>query len=339
MKKTKIAVLMGGKSPEHDVSIMSGGEVVRNLDPQKYEILPILVSKDGIFWQIGDRRTFLLDSPTTKVKNKKSKVKTLTIINPNSFTKDYKIDIVFIAMHGPYGEDGTVQGFLELINVPYTGSGVLASALGMDKIYSLKLFTRSGLKVPLSVTLDMKDNSAGVWKQLYVPFFVKPASHGSSLGISKVSSKKNLKKAISLARKYSNRVIVQEFIEGIEITCAILGNDKPRAFPLVEIVPKKEFFDYEAKYNEKLTDEIVPARVSNVLTQQAQEAALKAYRAIGCKDFGRVDMIIRGNDIYILEINTIPGLTPVSLFPKAAAAAGISYPKLLDKIIGLALNR
>ncbi|MDO8487587.1 MAG: D-alanine--D-alanine ligase [Candidatus Curtissbacteria bacterium] len=302
-KKLKVGVLFGGKSPEHEISKISGREVIKNLNKDKYEIIPIYIDKDGNF-----------DSP--------AKVGSLKKL----------IDIAFIAMHGPLGEDGTIQGLLEFLGIPYTGSRVLASALGMDKISSLAIFAQEGLKIPKYVVVD---NPHVDIKDFKLPVFVKPANHGSSVGVSKVIHKNQLKQAITLALKYSPEVLVQEFIDGVEVTCAILGNDKPKALPLVEIVPKKEFFDYEAKYDANLTDEIVPARISKSLTKKAQEAALKAYRAIGCKDFGRVDMIIRGKDIYALEINTIPGLTPVSLFPKAAKAAGISYEKLLDKIISL----
>jgi len=313
MKRFRVAVLMGGKSPEHEVSLASGREVVRNLDPKKYDALPIIVSRDGTSFQLN---------------NKKYPLGQLSTVNCQLF---------FIAMHGPYGEDGTIQGFLELIGVPYTGSGVLASALGMDKISSRKLFTQTGLKIPKYLTLTKGQKINTIWKNFTPPIFVKPHNQGSSVGTSKVIKKNQLSKALSKAFSLSHLVLVEEFVDGIEITGAVIGNEKPKALPLVGIVPKNEFFDYQAKYNERLCDEIVPARINKFLTRKAQEAALKAYQALGCRGFGRVDMIICGNDVYVLEINTIPGLTPVSLFPKAAQAAGISYPALLDKIIDLAI--
>ena len=314
-KKIKVAVLSGGKLPEHEISLISGREVVKNLSPQKYDVIPIVISKDGVIWQIGN-------------KNLKFKIENLKFC-----------DVVFITLHGPYGEDGTIQGFLELIGLPYTGSGVLASALGMDKISSRKLFTHAGLKVPNYLVLREPDPCQVVWQKFKPPVFVKPHNQGSSVGTSKVRKSSHLKKALDHAFSFSNLVLVEEFIDGIEITCPILDNSNPKALPLVEIVPKTKYFDYEAKYDDKLCDEIVPARISKSLTKKAQEAALIAYKVLGCRGFGRVDMIAKDNNVYILEVNTIPGLTPVSLFPKSAASIGISYPKLLDKIIMFALQR
>ena len=253
-----------------------------------------------------------------------------------SIIKKNKIGVVFIALHGPNGEDGTIQGFLELLRVPYTGSGVLASALGIDKIYSKKLFTQAGLDVPIYMLLSKKDFPHIVFKKLKTPFFVKPSNQGSSVGVSKVAKKSDLKKALKLAFSYSGLVIVEEYINGREITVPILGNENPLVLPVVEIVPKTDFFDYKAKYDEKLCEEIVPARINKKLTVDAQKAGIAAYQALGCRGFGRVDMIIKNKKIYVLEVNTIPGLTPVSLFPKSAVSAGISYPQLLEQIIEFA---
>lgn len=307
-KKINVAVLMGGKSAEHEISLISGAEVVKNLDHGKYEVFPIVIPKTGPNWPIGKQ------------------------------FKNDKIDVVFIAMHGPNGEDGTIQGFLELIGVPYTGSGVLASALGMDKIYSRNLFIQSGLDVPKTVVLKKGESESRVWESLAIPIFVKPRNQGSSIGTSKVNTKKDFKKALKVAFSYDDLAIVEEFLDGIEVTCAILGNENPKALPLVGIIPKKDYFDYEAKYDPNLTEEIVPARIAKKLTRKAQSAALTAYQALGCRGFGRIDMIIKKGKAHVLEVNTIPGLTPVSLLPKAAEAAGISYSQLLDRIISLALD-
>lgn len=304
---------MGGKSPEHRISLITGQEVAKNLNPKKYKILPVKISKDG--------KTFKLNTNNY----------------PLSQLSTLNCQLFFIALHGPYGEDGTIQGFLESIGIPYTSSGVLASALGMDKIYSRKLFTQAGLKTPKYITIGKDEGINKVFKTLKLPFFVKPNNQGSSVGTSKVKKQKDLTKALKFVHKFSEIALIEEFINGIEVTCAIIGNDNPKALPLVEIVPKKEFFDYEAKYDERLCDEIVPARISQVLTQKTQKTAVSAYQALGCRGFGRVDMIIKRSDIYVLEVNTIPGLTPVSLVPKAAKAAGIPYQKLLDQIIKLAI--
>lgn len=321
MRRINVAVLMGGKSAEHEISLISGREITKNLDRNKFDILPVIISKDGKSFILNDKK-YLFGQLSTVFRQK---------TRPNC-------QLFFIALHGPNGEDGTVQGFLELIGVPYTGSGVLASALGMDKIYSRKLFAQSGLNTPQCVVLDGNEELSKIWQVLTPPVFVKPRNQGSSVGTSKVNIKKGLKKALKQALSYDDFAIVEEYLQGIEVTCAILGNENPRPLPLVEIAPKKEYFDYEAKYDPNLTDEIVPARISRDLTKKAQAAALVAYQALGCRGFGRVDMIIKGNKIYVLEVNTIPGLTPVSLLPKAAQAAGISYPRLLDKIIRFALT-
>ena len=334
MKKVNVAVLMGGKSAEHEISLSSGREVVKNLDSKKYNVLPIVISKDGIAWQIGNKKQFLLDSPArVKLQSPISKTRNLNRSDHASIIKDNKVGVVFIALHGPNGEDGTIQGFLDLLGVSYTGSGVLASALGMDKIYSRRLFVQAGLNVPKYLVISKNDLPNKVFNKFKLPVFIKPSNQGSSVGVSKVTKKSDLKKASKLAFGFSDLAIVEEYLRGREITVPILGNENPLALPVIEIVPKTDFFDYKAKYDEKLCEEIVPARISKELTSDAQKAAILAYLTLGCRGFGRVDMIIKDKKIYVLEVNTIPGLTPVSLFPKSAASAGISYPQLLDKII------
>lgn len=358
MKKLRVAVLMGGKSAEHEISLVTGREVVKNLNPRKYDVLPIVVSRDGLTWQItsNEKKVGLptIKNMTEPAKLKKgqqsmkrdaggglseariqirSKLDVGRALFDSSKTTTTGIDVVFIAMHGPNGEDGTIQGFLELLGLPYTGSGVLASALGMDKFYSRKLFIQAGLTTPDYVIVRPRDKPNIVWKKFKPPVFVHPHNQGSAVGASLVKKKGDLKASLAFSHRYSKITLVDEYIKGTEVTCAILGNEKLQALPLVEIVPKKDFFDFEAKYNPKLVNEIVPARISKSLTKKAQDAALVAYQTLGCCGFGRVDMIIKDGQVYVLEVNTIPGLTPVSLFPKAAAAAGISYPKLLDKII------
>ena len=313
-KKLRLAVLMGGKSPEYEISLISGKEVVRNLSPQKYDVIPIIISRDCTSFQLN---------------NKKYLFSQLSAINCQLF---------FIAMHGPYGEDGTVQGLLELLGINYTGSGVLASAIGMDKLYSRKLFIQVGLNVPKYIVLEKGENQRKVGKILNPPVFVHPNNQGSAIGASLVKKEEDLEKALKTAFSYSDVILVDEFIKGTEVTCAILGNNNPFALPLVEIRSKHEFFDYESKYNPSLADEICPAEIGKTLTKKAQKTAISAYKAIGCRGFGRVDMIIKDKKIYVLEVNTTTGLTPVSLFPKAAHAAGISYPQLLDKIIHYSLQ-
>ena len=285
---------MGGNSPEYEISLISGREVLANL-PGKYIGIPILIPKKGNGWV-----------------NKLLRA---------------KVDICFIAMHGPYGEDGKIQGLLETLRIKYTGSGVSASAMGMDKILFRKIMKAEGISVPGKTTK--------------LPCFVKPHNQGSSVGASIVRNKTELARAIKLAQGYSDKVLVEEYLVGREVTCAVLGNDDPQALPVIEIVPKKgKFFDYGSKYTEGGADEIVPARISKSLTKKVQEIAVKVYQAIGCTGFARVDFLLRDNKYpVVLEINTIPGLTSMSLFPKAAKAAGISYSRLLDKIIEYAIAK
>jgi len=341
MKKINVAVLMGGVSSEHEISIISGQQVVRSLDKSKFNITPVLISKRGIWRTLSVAETLDLPDPL-KIKGTEKEIvvfnKDNNISNPGDVKKK-GIDIVFIAMHGTFAEDGTIQGLLELSGLKYTGAGVLASSLGMNKLMFRKFVTGLSLLVPKYVSLKKNDSLNKVFNVLGMPpYFVKPNNQGSSVGASIVKVKKDLVSAVKNAFKYDDIVLVDEYIKGKEITCAVLGNENPVALPLVEIVPKKgEFFDYESKYTESGSDEIVPARISKSFTKRIQKTAARVYKEIGCMGFGRVDFILKDGMAYILEINTIPGLTPMSLFPKAAKAAGVSYPGLLDKIIRFGL--
>lgn len=337
MKKKKILVLMGGKSPEHEISLISGSHVVKNLDQKKYHVLPGIISKDGKRLQLVSVTKLLQQKDPLYLKgtNKdlvSSPDRELSGVNELS----EKVDIVFIAMHGPYGEDGTIQGMLELAGIQYTGSGVLASALGMDKIAFRKFLSNEKVNLPKYVVVQKGDDIEKKVKTLGLPpFFVKPNNQGSSVGNSLVKSGKDLKIALDFALKYSNKVLVDEYVKGTEVTVGLLGDENPIALPVVEIVPLRgEFFDYDSKYRESGSEEIVPARISKSLTNDVQKIAIEVHKALGCKGFSRVDFILKDDKIpYVLEINTIPGLTPMSLLPKAAKAAGIQYWRLLDRII------
>jgi D-alanine-D-alanine ligase len=297
---------MGGKTPEHEVSISSGKKVVESLDPEKFEAISLVISKDG-----------------------------------KGFEKIFEIkpEVVFIAMHGPFGEDGTVQEMLETIGIPYTGAGVLASAIGMDKPVFRKIMQAEGIAIPKFLVLTRESDVSEIKEKFQFPVVVKPSSQGSSVGVSIVHKEKELKEALEKAFQYGPRVLVEEYLSGTEVSCGVLGNRDPIALPVVEIVPKNEFFDYEAKYCDGMCDEIVPARIDPKLAKEIQDTVIKVYKAIGCQGFGRVDMIISNGKPYVLEINTIPGLTPASLFPKEAAAAGITYPELIEKLINFALEK
>ncbi|MFC1625562.1 D-alanine--D-alanine ligase [Patescibacteria group bacterium] len=305
-KKLKVAVLMGGSSSEREISIISGREVVKNLDRNKYEIQPVVLPNS------------------------------LGIIN---IPKD--IDVAFIAMHGPYGEDGCIQGLLEMRGIKYTGSGVSASAIGMDKFMFRKIMVADGLLIPKYIVITKKDKNVDIkMKKLgNYPFFVKPNDQGSSVGVSIVKNKQDLKKAVKKAFVYSSKVLIDEYIKGTELTCGVVGNDNPEALPVIEIVPKNNFFDYESKYSEKGAEEIIPARIPRKVETETRDLAIRVFKSVEARGFARVDFILKEGKLYILEINTIPGLTPMSLIPKEAKAVGITYPKLLDKIIRYAIEK
>lgn len=304
-KKINVLVLSGGPSPEYEVSLKTGQVIAAALDKNKYNVKSLNLPKAGIIF---------------------------SDINLEN------IDVVFIAMHGKFGEDGTIQGFLELAGVPYTGSGVLASALAMDKEKSAELFSLHGLKVPkfFSFSQINSDIILKIKNNFSLPLVVKPQSCGSSVGITIVKKIGDMEKAINLAFSYDKNIMAQEYISGTEATCAILdeGSSVPIALPPTQIIPKTaEFFDYEAKYTAGATEEITPPRLSAEIIKKIQENALLAHKVLGCAGLSRTDMIVRGDEIFVLETNTIPGMTETSLYPQAATAVGISFPELLDKII------
>ena len=307
-RKLTVALLAGGKSAEREVSLKSGEQVYQSLDKDRYEVRRYDPKKDL----------------------------------PRLAADAHEIDVALIVLHGRLGEDGTVQGFLESLGIPYHGSGVLGSAVAMNKILSKQLYIQAGLTVAPYAIVDRTERES-LQKAVDVlgfPLVVKPEHEGSSIGLSIVRSEAQLPRAMEKAWQYDRYCLLEQFISGTEITVAVLGNDSLQPLPLIEIVPGEsyEFFDYEAKYTPGATREICPARVSQDVTQRAQEYAIKAHRALYCRGYSRTDMIVSRDQIFVLETNTIPGMTLTSLFPQAAAAAGISFSELLDKLIELALE-
>lgn len=308
MKKKTIALIFGGISSEREVSLNSGKQVYDALDKDRYDILTY--------------------DPKTDI--------------PRLVTDADRIDCALIILHGPYGEDGTVQGLLDLLDIPYQGAGVLGSAVAMNKLLSKHLYERAGLAVP-SYELVRRGESVEVDRivtQLGLPLVVKPVETGSSVGMSIVRADSSLVAAVEKALEFGATAMIEAYVTGTEITCGVMGNQDLEALPLIEIIPGKdhEFFDYDAKYLPGATQEICPARLDARLTQKAQACAIAAHKALYCQGYSRTDMILKDGECFILETNTIPGMTATSLFPQSAKAAGMSFGQLLDRLIELGMN-
>ena|SRR3990167_3977190 len=354
MKKLRVGVLFGGRSGEHEISLMSAKEVLGALDPNKYEAIPIAVTKTGS-WILSspDALTKLADSsPTFSLLPEPMHQALLPLENKvitQNPTKLQPIDVIFPLIHGTYGEDGCVQGLLELANIPYVGSGVLGSALGMDKVIMKTVFRQGGLAIPDFIWCwrSQWQNNPDVIKKeidtkLHYPIFVKPANLGSSVGISKVKSPDQLKAAMDLAAKYDRKIIIEAGIDGArEIEIAILGNQQPKASIAGEIFSANEFYDYDAKYLNDRSYTQIPADLPGSIVSKLQTLAIQAFQLINCEGLARVDFLMRKSDsaIFISEINTLPGFTQISMYPKLWEASGISYSNLIDKLIELALER
>ncbi len=340
-EKIKIAVISGGLSNEREVSLKSGEQVFGNLDDEKYEKYLIEITKNG---------KWLATKNNLQIEDR-NKNKSLVIMDSEKGIAENDLNVysvVFLALHGTFGEDGRIQSVLDILGVPYTGSGVLASALGMDKLKSSEFVRTLEIKTPNFLhfydknDVNIDDIDKQVESRIGYPCVVKPIESGSSIGISIVKEKKDLDEAIKKAYNEHDKIIVEEFIEGREITCGVLGNNFDKeleALPPVEIISKNEFFDYNAKYFSEDTEEICPAEISDDLTSLIQENAKKIHRALGCDGLTRSDFILRDGEFYFLEINTLPGLTEQSLCPKEAKAAGMSFSEFIDKQVNLAIEK
>jgi len=308
MEKLSIALISGGTSSERQVSIDSGEQVYNALDKDKYQ--PVRYDPKT------DLARLVNDAP--------------------------KIDAALVILHGPMGEDGTIQGMLDLLEIPYQGSGVIGSAMAMDKLASKHLYEHADIPVTPYVALTDSDpvNEKTIVRQLGLPLVVKPSAAGSSIGMSIVKTTEALAPAIALAFKEDKTVLIESFITGIELTCSVVGNDDLVSYPLIEIIPEQghEFFDYESKYVPGAAREICPARIDDALAKQAKDYAIMAHKALFCRGYTRTDLILSGRDLYVIETNTIPGMTKTSLMPQSAAAVGISFTELLDILISLSLE-
>jgi D-alanine-D-alanine ligase len=361
-RRIRVGVFLGGASGEREISLASGRMIADHLPRDRYEVvlfdtLALMAGNPKLSAGLAQKARALLAHSAGR-----EELESENRLLPAAFQQEVqraaasaapateaiqvvegerRIDVAFIALHGPYGEDGTLQGMLDLIGIPYVGSGVLASALAMDKTMARKVLAAEGIPVARAVAIEREGMSEDgiVRAQAVVPAFVKPARQGSSLGMKLVLRPEDLRSALELAFEYDRRVLVEEQLVGREITVGVIGNRRLTALPVVEIIPKREFFDYRAKYDPDFADEICPAALTAEETQAVQELALRAHRALDCRGLSRVDMILTPDrGAMVLEVNTLPGMTVNSLLPKAARAAGIPFGELLDRLVRLALG-
>jgi D-alanine-D-alanine ligase len=394
MKKLRVGILFGGRSGEHEVSLLSAASVLNAIDKDKYEVVPIGITKDGR-WLTAEHAENLLtgklmleprnlragDPETTSPAAVLARGEAVVVppepvhrhsglvpfqtdagLLRRSSDRAINVDVIFPVLHGTFGEDGTIQGLLELADIPYVGAGVLGSAAGMDKDIMKSLFIAAGIPIVKHVTilrsawqLDSKKNSSKkvrklIESKLSYPMFVKPANLGSSVGISKAHNRKELGPAIEEAAKFDRKIVIEQGVGGKkdkarEIECSVLGNDEPAASVPGEIVPGKEFYDYAAKYVDEGSQLIIPAKLTKAETKKVQELAIAAFRAVDCSGLARVDFLMdpgppsKTRKIYLNEINTMPGFTAISMYPKLWAASGLAYADLIDRLIQLGIER
>ena len=386
MKKVRVGVLFGGRSGEHEVSLLSAASVVNAIDKEKYEVVPIGITKDGHWLTAAAAEALLQGKPHDESKHLRAGDPEATpgaavlasgeavVVPPEPvhparrsltpFQSDatalrraadraINVDVIFPVLHGTFGEDGTIQGLLELADIPYVGAGVLGSAAGMDKDIMKSLFRAAGLPIVKHVTIlrsdwdaDPKKTEKIIDRSLKYPVFVKPANLGSSVGISKARTKKELGPAIYEAAKFDRKIVIEQGVGGAkqkarEIECSVLGNDRPQASVPGEIVPIKEFYDYAAKYLDEGSELIIPAKLTKPETKKVQELAMRAFQAVDCAGLARVDFLMdpKTRKLFVNEINTMPGFTAISMYPKLWAATGLSYSDLIDRLIQLGVER
>lgn len=344
MGKIRVGVIFGGKSAEHEVSIQSAKNIISALSPDKYEVVPIGIDKQGA-WHLIPLEGFKKEITSTKLVelNPKAFSSKPTKVAPTSNTIRSNLDILFPVLHGPLGEDGTVQGLLTLVDIPFVGSGVLGSAVSMDKDVMKRLAKAGGLEIAnfISFTEANPASYSKIVGELQSPFFVKPANLGSSVGISKVRTENEYKKALECAFLHDHKIVVEEYIEGREIECSVLGNDDPIASLPGEIIPHHDFYSYKAKYlDEKGAALRFPAKLSSIVVSEVQRCAIEAFKLCCVEGFARVDFFLtQENRVIFNEINTIPGFTKISMYPKLWEVSGLPYEKLLDKLIELGLEK
>ncbi|MFW6129147.1 MAG: D-alanine--D-alanine ligase family protein [Candidatus Aminicenantaceae bacterium] len=340
-KKLKVALLFGGRSAEHEISLLSASAIYKNLDKSKYDCILIYINKKGL-WKIINSLPF----PSSQLE--KGIFHSFLPFQKKQSPLNTSPDIFFPVLHGPYGEDGTIQGLLEMSDVPYVGASVLPSAIGMDKSATKNALIMNGLPVTEHLVIydnhwhkEQKSILSTIVGQIPLPLFIKPANMGSSVGITKVTETNKITDAVSTAFQYDRKIIVEKAIKGRELECSVLGNDDPFASLPGEIIPYREFYDYKDKYIEGKTRFKIPAELPDTIINEIQQLSIKAYKAIDCCGMARVDFFLENKkkNIFINEINTIPGFTEISMFPKLLELSGISFPVVLEKLIDLAVER
>jgi D-alanine-D-alanine ligase len=346
--------MFGGKSSEHEVSLVSAASIINALDKNQYEIVPIAVTKQGrlasraeIAGMLPESSLRYLNDPA-EIQSSAIENKLVPLTTSSSSSSSRRLDVVFPVLHGPFGEDGTVQGWLELADIPYVGCSVLSSAVGMDKDVMKRVFLQAGLPV---IDYEMflskrwrcepQEITRRVTEQLGYPCFVKPCNLGSSIGVSKVHSAAELAPAMDLAARYGRKIVVEKGIAARELECSVLGNDEPIASGIGEIVPTREFYDYEAKYYDSSTQLLIPAPLDHAVREQIRHLAIQAFKAIDGAGLARVDFLMdkQTSAVYLNEVNTMPGFTSISMYPKLWEAAGVSFTELVNRLIALALER
>jgi D-alanine-D-alanine ligase len=348
-RKLRVGVLFGGRSGEHEVSLASAASIIRGLDPQKYEAVPIGITKEG-HWLIGEgAQKMLPEVLRTGQRVVMSADPTESALMPiDGSARAQKLDVIFPVIHGTFGEDGTMQGLLELAGLPFVGAGVLGSAIGMDKDVAKKLMQVAGIPVVPWIAVqradwerDPKAIRRAIEKKFKYPVFVKPATLGSSVGMTKVHSRAELGPALDLAAEFAMKIMVERAVSAREIEVSVLGNHDPRASIPGEIVPHREFYDYAAKYLEEGTQLLIPAKLKKSEVKKVQAMAVTAFRALELSGMARVDFFIekRSGKIFLNEVNTIPGFTSISMYPKLWEANGIPFRALISKLIDLALEQ
>lgn len=369
MNKIRVGILFGGRSAEHEISLLSAKNIIESIDREKYEPVLIGIGKEGK-WYLEGQSEFLLNANNPKL-IALNKSQTSVALTP--WKEERNLDVIFPVLHGPYGEDGTVQGLLKLAGVPFVGASVIGSAVGMDKDVMKRLLRNAGILVAKFLVInkprvilvsnpakpegasriskrakrswtsqdDGKLTFKNVKKQLGLPFFVKPANLGSSVGISKVKSEKEFANAVKAAFLYDRKILIEQYIEGREIECSVLGNENPIVSLPGEVIPSHEFYSYEAKYiDENGAKLMIPAKLADAVIKQVQDLAISAFKTLCCEGMARVDFFLaKTGKVYVNEINTIPGFTKISMYPKLWEASGIPYTDLIDRLIQLAIER